>query len=52
MFKVIKFEVILKNPYIIKKNRILILYYVDDIVFVYKKYKKDKIKTYIKEFKL
>ena len=48
----IKFEIILKDPYIIKKNSIFILYYINNIVFAYKEYKEDKVKIYIKEFKL
>ena len=46
------FEVILEDFCIMKKNGIFILYYVDNIIFAYEKYREDEVKIYIKEFKL
>ena len=51
MFKEIGFEIILKDPYIIKKNRILILYYIDNIVFAFNNFKKEEVNKYTAKFK-
>ena len=43
------FEVIPKDPCIIKKKGIFILYYINDIVFAYNKNYKKEVKGYVIE---